>query len=69
MKTKLFYFAILLLFQGFVTAGTAKALHIKSTPNSNVILVAVMKDTDTPYKNMIIASLKAHYQPKYEVRK
>jgi hypothetical protein len=42
---------------------------IKTDPNSKVILVAIMKDTDTTFKNALVDSLVAHYGAKYQVKK
>ena len=42
---------------------------LKADPESRVILVAVMKGTDTVFKNALIDSLRSYYQPEYEVRK
>ncbi|MBM4399873.1 MAG: hypothetical protein FJ041_06080 [Candidatus Cloacimonetes bacterium] len=36
---------------------------------SKVILVPVLKGTDTPFKNALIDSLKNKYEPKYQVKK
>lgn len=42
---------------------------LKANPNSKVILVAVMKDTDTEFKGTLIEALKREYEPQYQIRK
>ena len=51
-------------------AVTTKSKQVLSADmQSRIILVAVLKDTDTSFKNALIDSLKSHYEPKYQVRK
>ena len=58
-----------LLIFGIVCIAFAKAPVIKASPDSKTILVAVMKDTDTVFKNSLIDELKSEFEPKYTVRK
>lgn len=50
-------------------ATKSKLPLFKSNPQSNVILVAVMKDTDTVYKKAMLDSLVANYGKQYVIRK
>lgn len=45
-----------------------KNLH-KANPESRVILVAVMKDAQSSFKDALIDSLKVHFEPDYQVKK
>jgi len=63
---------MLIIILGVIISAYAKsnnAVVIKSNPASKVILVAVFADTDTDYKNSLIAQLKTQYEPKYQVKK
>lgn len=62
-------FTVLILSVICFAFAKAKRTVLKANPNSNVILVAVMQDTDTEFKNSLIASLKSNYEPRYQVKK
>jgi hypothetical protein len=63
------FLIIMFSFSAFLHAAKSVIPTLKADPKSNVILVAVMKDTDTPFKNALIDSLRAQFQPKYLVKK
>ncbi len=65
---KLILIMLILSLVCFAFAKT-KAQTLKTNPNSNIILVAVMKDTDTAFKTTLIDALKKQYEPKYQVKK
>lgn len=50
-------------------ASKSKQPILKSDENSNVILVAILKGSDSGFKNVMIDSLKTHVEPQYAVRK
>ena len=65
MRKTILFLAILSL---AVSAFGLKPI-IKTDPNSKIILVAVMKDADTTFKNALVDSLVSHYGAKYQVKK
>lgn len=50
-------------------AAKSKQPILRSDENSNVILVAILKGSDSGFKNVLIDSLITHVEPEYTVRK
>ena len=69
MHKAILFFIILGITCSIFAKSNSKVLILKADSKSNVILVAVMKDTDTEFKNTLIDALKSQYEPKYQVKK
>jgi hypothetical protein len=69
MRNSFIILVFLLVLIPLTCSAKISGAILKADPNCKVILVVVMKDTDTVFKNALIDSLKIYFQPKFQVKK